>query len=218
MNRLTKYIVGIDLGIQGGVSCLKYELDNSLDRKKAHSIELVEAFTMPKSYRQLYEIIDKWNQFYKLEEVIIEKALIVKGNSRATLQSISKNYGACSATCEIAKVQYREVNPNDWQSIIKDVEINSHFKEISNKKKEIKDTKLRSLSKAFKLFPKAPLTSKRGRILDGIADSIMIAYWGIFNSREEHETLLQDRAKLRQKRKQKRKRREAKKNQETLNK
>lgn len=211
MNNLNRYIIGIDLGLQGGISCLKYELNEDFNRKLSFNIEFIESFEMPRSYKRLYEIIKKWDSVYSIDEVIIEKALIVTGNSKATLQSIAKNYGACSAVCEIAELSYREVSPNDWQKIIKEEEINKYFQDISNKKKEIKDIKLKSLSKVFSLFPQTPLISKRGKLLDGIADSIMIAYWGIFHSKEEHQELLKERAKAKKKRKARKKAREANK-------
>ena len=71
---------------------------------------------------------------------------------------------------KIRKLSFTFVSAQKWQN---------HFG-VSKPRgsKELWNTKTKAYKIATKLFPKAQLTTKRGRVLDGRSDALLIAEYG----------------------------------------
>lgn len=170
-------ILGIDIGKEGGISIL------SKDGKT-----LYDSFSIPIEPLDIMNAIRRISERYVLIHCYVEKqafmnrsygsnpfvrqggkAAFTLGHSQGLIEGILLSFG----------MAYTLIPPRTWQKVIEDVIIPTDIR-ISNKK--MKDTKVKSFIRVRELFPNAPLQTSRGRVLDGIADAILIAYWGALQS------------------------------------
>lgn len=170
---MIEVILGIDIGKEGGVSILSKDGNELYD---AFSIA-TESNDIVNSFKQLYTK-------YIILHCYIEKQAYMNrsyGNNPFARQggksafTLGHSQGLIEGVLLALSVPYTLVPPKTWQKIIESVVIPIDTK-ISNKK--MKDTKVKSYLKVKELFPKAPLVTPRGKVLDGIADAILIAHWG----------------------------------------
>lgn len=170
-----KYYAGIDIGKEGAISVVSYE------DKKILPIFYIE---MPVTDKELVKKLKYINNKFPIDEFCIEKQVYMSrgpsfrqsgkgaftlGHSQGLIEGILIGIGA----------NYSLVSPKTWQSVIKDIDINPSILELSKSCKRLssKTSKQKSLSLCLELFPQVGLITKRGRILDGVADSLCITYW-----------------------------------------
>ena len=155
-------IAGIDPGANGAIAVLDSENPDSvalLDLKK-HSIIAIHEW--------LVEELDYHPSIFWIEDVHSMHGMSAKSNFR-----FGKNIGMITAVAELFRNELSNtVTPKVWQKYIG----------VTAKGKAIK----KQVAKiAQYLYPQAELHGKRGGLLDGRSDALMIAYYGLHNLKEK---------------------------------
>lgn len=170
---MIEVIVGIDIGKEGAISLI------SKDGKTFY-----DAHSMPGDTHDTVEILRSINTKYTITHTYIEKQAFMNrsyGNNPFARQggkaafTLGHSQGVIEGALLALAIPYTLVSPRTWQKVFEDVEINSE-NNITTKK--LKETKIKSYIKARELYPNAPLRTSRGKVLDGVADALLIAYWG----------------------------------------
>ena len=159
-------IAGIDPGINGAIAVL--------DSENPDSVELLDL-----KKNTIFEVFD-WMEgeisSFSPGEIWIEDIHSMYGMSAKSNFGFGKNLGIVTAIAEIfqgeapkkAKITIRTVTPKVWQ---KYVGVTAKGKAIKKQVAKI----------AQYLYPQAELHGKRGGLLDGRSDALMIAYYGLHN-------------------------------------
>ena len=155
-------IAGIDPGVNGAIAVLDSENPDSvalLDLKKHSTITIHE---------WLVEELDYHPSIFWIEDVHSMHGMSAKSNFR-----FGKNIGMITAVAELFRNELSNtVTPKVWQKYIG----------VTAKGKAIK----KQVAKiAQYLYPQAELHGKRGGLLDGRSDALMIAYYGLHNLKEK---------------------------------
>ena len=155
-------IAGIDPGSNGVIAVLDSLNPDSvalLDLKK-HSIITIHEW--------LVEELDYHPRIFWIEDVHSMHGMSAKSNFR-----FGKNIGMITAVAELFRNELSNtVTPKVWQKYIG----------VTAKGKAIK----KQVAKiAQYLYPQAELHGKRGGLLDGRSDALMIAYYGLHNLKEK---------------------------------
>ena len=155
-------IAGIDPGANGAIAVLDSENPDSvalLDLKK-HSIITIHEW--------LVEELDYHPSIFWIENVHSMHGMSAKSNF-----GFGKNIGMITAVAELFRNELSNtVTPKVWQKYIG----------VTAKGKAIK----KQVAKiAQYLYPQAELHGKRGGLLDGRSDALMIAYYGLHNLKEK---------------------------------
>ena len=155
-------IAGIDPGANGAIAVLDSENPDSvalLDLKKRNTVTIHE---------WLVEELD-----YKPSTFWIEDIHSMFGMSAKSNFSFGKNLGIVTAIAELFNHDLpNTVTPKVWQ---KYVGVTAKGKAIKKQVAKI----------AQYLYPQAELHGKRGGLLDGRSDALMIAYYGLHNLKEK---------------------------------
>ena len=156
------FTVGIDPGSSGAIAVLDSLNPDSialLDLKK-HSIITIHEW--------LVEELDYHPSIFWIEDVHSMHGMSAKSNFR-----FGKNIGMITAVAELFRNELSNtVTPKVWQKYIG----------VTAKGKAIK----KQVAKiAQYLYPQAELHGKRGGLLDGRSDALMIAYYGLHNLKEK---------------------------------
>ena len=158
-------IAGIDPGANGAIAVLDSENPDSvalLDLKKT---------TINNIYNWLHSQLR-----FRSGEIWVEDIHSMYGMSAKSNFGFGRNLGVVTAVAEIVKgtlhgmsvITIKTVTPKVWQKYIG----------VTAKGKAIKQ----QVSKiAQYLYPQAELHGKRGGLLDGRSDALMIAYYGLHN-------------------------------------
>lgn len=159
-------ICGIDPGSNGAI-CV-------LDSQDPACIALLDL-----KKNSIYEVFD-WLEgkisSFSNGEIWIEDIHSMYGMSAKSNFGFGRNLGVIRAIAEIfqgeapdkAKITIRTVTPKIWQKFIG---ITAKGKAI---KKQVAET-------ATKLYPTADIRGKKGGLLDGRSDALMIAHYGLHN-------------------------------------
>ncbi|SVC21458.1 uncharacterized protein METZ01_LOCUS274312 [marine metagenome] len=155
-------IAGIDPGANGAIAVLDSENPDSvalLDLKKRNTVTIHE---------WLVEELD-----YKPSTFWIEDIHSMYGMSAKSNFSFGKNLGIVTAIAELFNHDLpNTVTPKVWQKYIG----------VTAKGKAVKQQVAKI---AQYLYPQAELHGKRGGLLDGRSDALMIAYYGLHNLKEK---------------------------------
>jgi len=162
-----KIVIGVDPGLKGAIVMISPG-------------EAMSVFDMPvltvkgkkkKSKKHVYDI-DEIIRILKPTKnknvmVFLEKAQILpKGFTIKSNLGLARCEAIFETVLHFLGVEYQFVNPRVWQ----------HFYDISGKKG---NTKEQSVKKAKELCPQILLETKRGRVLDGRADAVLVANYGL---------------------------------------
>ena len=157
------FIAGIDPGANGAIAVLDSENPDSvalLDLKK-------------KSADVIYNWIFKLEKHPFETKIWIEDIHSMFGMSAKSNFSFGKNLGIVTAIAELFNHDLpNTVTPKIWQ---KYVGVTAKGKAIKKQVAKI----------AQYLYPQAELHGKRGGLLDGRSDALMIAYYGLHNLKEK---------------------------------
>ena len=152
------FIAGIDPGANGAIAVLDSLNPDSvalLDLKKQSIITIHE---------WLVEELDYHPSIFWIEDVHSMHGMSAKSNFR-----FGKNIGMITAVAELFRNELSNtVTPKVWQKYIG----------VTAKGKAIKQQVAKI---AQYLYPQAELHGKRGGLLDGRSDALMIAYYGLHN-------------------------------------
>ncbi len=168
-----KRYIGIDNGLSGGLAMIT--LHNN-GRKEISVIDM-PTISIPtsKGKRQEYDIYQIREFFFcegkkiKPSAIILELATARPGQGVVSMFRTGYGLGLIEGLLCGLKLPYEVVTPQKWKK---------HFSLMLKGKKEKKEIKQFTYSKAKKLFPSAELTGKNGGIKDGRCDAIMMAEYG----------------------------------------
>lgn len=170
-----KYYGGIDIGREVAISIVSYS------KKEIKPVFYIE---MPETDKELLNKLRYINKKFPLDEMCVEKQVYMsRGNySRQSGKgafTLGHSQGLIEGILMTLDINYSVVPPRTWQSIIKNKKVSDNILRLSNSSKKLssKVSKQKSLSLCEQIFPKVPLITKRGRVLDGLADSLCITYW-----------------------------------------
>lgn len=157
--------IGIDPGKSGGLSVV--------DGSKVLAYKEMPLLEGELDTSSIICLLIKWVDDYSVENVYIEVQQAMGGQGVTSTFTTGYNYGIligilCSIGLPIIKVR-----PKVWQEVFKYTSILPELEEL-----KMKETKKKSLSACYKLFPLIPLMTPRGRWMDGISDSILIGFYG----------------------------------------
>lgn len=156
-------IAGIDPGTNGAIAVLDSESPDSvalLDLKKQSTTDIWDWLIRVQGTKPHPHII--W----------IEDVHSMHGMSAKSNFGFGKNVGMITTIAELTWDEVKTVTPKIWQKYIG---VTVKGKAI---KKEVAEI-------AQVLYPNAELHGKRGGLLDGRADALMIAYYGLKHPMEE---------------------------------
>ena len=155
-------IAGIDPGANGAIAIL--------DSKNPDSVALLDLkkTTINNIHNWLHSQLR-----FRGNEIWVEDIHSMYGMSAKSNFSFGRNLGSILAITELLKgIPPKTVTPKVWQKYIG----------VTAKGKAIK----KQVAKiAQYLYPQAELHGKRGGLLDGRSDALMIAYYGLHNLKEK---------------------------------
>ena len=155
-------VCGIDPGANGAIAIL--------DSKNPDSVALLDLkkTTINNIHTWLHSQLR-----FRGSEIWIEDIHSMYGMSAKSNFSFGRNLGSILAIIELLKgIPPKTVTPKVWQ---KYVGVTAKGKAIKNQVAKI----------AQYLYPQAELHGKRGGLLDGRSDALMIAYYGLHNLKEK---------------------------------
>ena len=149
------YFIGIDPGQKGALSIIShYHYD---DNKFIHVIDMP---LFPSKEINTIGVREFFSVIISRESICyIEKAQSMPRQGVTSTFNYGQGYGKLKAVLEILGISYQEISPQLWK------------KEFSLIKKDKKD----SVTVAMKLFPEITFKTPKGRLLDGRAESLLIA-------------------------------------------
>lgn len=158
-------VLGIDPGKTGGLALLKYSKG---------VISILSALEMP---TEEYEIALTIRAMIGKTKplVFIEQQQAMPKQGVVSTFTLANHYGYLRGVCTGLGLSVLPVRPKVWQSSY-EPSLTPPAVLLSTK---LKPTKIKSLTSCMELFSKQPILTARGRWLDGLADSIMIAHYGI---------------------------------------
>lgn len=168
-------IAGIDPGQQGAIAFIntkkktEWVLDMPLLPEKG-----IDAL-------QLYYYLDGED----VEKVFLEKAQSMPGQSSVAMFNYGVGYGKILAVLAIFKLPFEEIRPNKWKT-----EFGLSGLKKTNKKEKMtkeektaakKQRKEMAVKTAMQMFPKLKdeFYTERGKMLDGRAEALLIAAYGV---------------------------------------
>ena len=154
-------ICGIDPGANGAIAIL--------DSKNPDSVALLDLkkTTINNIYNWLHSQLR-----FRGSQIWVEDIHSMYGMSAKSNFSFGRNLGSILAIIELLKgIPPKTVTPKVWQ---KYVGVTAKGKAIKKQVAKI----------AQYLYPQAELHGKRGGLLDGRSDALMIAYYGLHNKEE----------------------------------
>jgi len=147
-------VAGIDPGANGAIAVL--------DSKNPDSVALLDLNKV-----SIYESA-KWLYNQKIDAIWLESVHSLYGMSARSNFGFGRNFGIAFAIAKLGTSgsHVNQVTPKAWQKFI----------EVTVKGKGIKQevAKIANI-----LYPTADLYGKRGGLLDGRSDAIMIAHYGL---------------------------------------
>ena len=144
--------IGIDPGKQGAIGII--ELNDVVDFK---IFDMPLLFNKEIDGNEIYKILGVY--LYEKPVCFIEKAQSMPAQGIVSVFKYGMGYGKLLACLEILKIPYQEISSQKWKK---------HFSLIKKDKRE-------SVAVAKKLFPEIEFETKRGRLLDGRAEALLIA-------------------------------------------
>ena len=166
---MIEYFMGIDPGLSGALSCI----DSSSNVIFTHDMPVVEV-EISGSTRRVIDLYALKDLMLRVKSDYSHSSIYVFSEQTSPLfklpaqsnWSLGASDFAIRTAVAFLDLRFVLVRPKMWQKI------------YNIKTKEDSDTKSQSYQIAKRLFPKAELETKRGRVLDGRADSLLIAEYG----------------------------------------
>lgn len=166
---MSKYVIGLDLGLKGGIVVLK-------NKKIVYQCVMPIVGGKEVNNRRVAGILNFFNKRGSCH-LVFEKFGGFFGYAKKATASLSRQQGNVIACAELVGMPYTTVTPQQWQKVCW-VGVNVVMKKSGGKK--VKDTKAMALIAAKRLFPSNSfLASKRSFVPhDGIVDSALLAIYG----------------------------------------
>ena len=138
--------LGIDPGLSGAIAIIKGDD--------------VQVFDCPETIPEMAAIVKLYKDNSK---VLIEKVNAFYKSSAKSAFTFGSNFGAWQAIFASFQIPYEFITPRQWQ------------KQMFDSAKKVEDTKRQSFERAMRLYPNIELKTKRGKILDGRCDALLLA-------------------------------------------
>ena len=147
-------VCGIDPGVNGAIAVLDSSNPDSVALLDLNKVTIYNAYL--------------WLEYHQTRVVWIEDVHSLFGMSAKSNFGFGRNLGIVTAISQIATpgVIAKTVTPKIWQKYIG---VTAKGKAIKKQVAEI----------ATKLYPRANIYGKRGGLLDGRSDALMIAHYGL---------------------------------------
>ncbi len=165
---MNKWIVGIDLGLNGAISSMTEKGD-------------ITTLPMPIvgkhiDWDELCRLLKPFSYEYQKDKgiLVFEKLGQIFQSSKATAMSMGRQSEGMIVMCKCLGIPYREVPPKEWQAEM--------FKGIDKIYKGNKlDTKAMALEKIKQIYPKLKLTFGERAIKphDGLIDSVLLCEYAM---------------------------------------
>lgn len=156
--------IGIDPGQKGGIAIIKKIIHNPMD-EDTQQIFLLETPLNDKEIDVMTIAMFLRANIPENEQAfcILEKAQPMPKQGVTSVFNYGEGYGELKAMLKFLKIKFQEVRPQVWK---KEFNLNTDKK--------------RSASTCINLFPsiKEQLYTPRGRLKDGIAESLLMAEYG----------------------------------------
>lgn len=151
MSRLCVGYIGIDPGSSGGMALLTAS-DEAL------------FFDWPESgdVQSIWNALLDWKERYRIDGVALERVHSMTGQGVKSVFSFGRNLGVWQGLLTASGLSWIFPTPQEWQKRF-------------IKPSDGDTTKARSLAVARRMFPDAELTGKRGGILAGRPDALLMA-------------------------------------------
>lgn len=156
---IDKYYIGIDPGKKGAIAIIDQ------DMKLINSYEMPLTASKEIDSKEIFNILGSYSIIHTTK-IILEHAQSMPSQGVKSMFNYGRGYGKLQAVIECLEIPYIEIKSQKWK------------KEFNLIKKDKKD----SVLVAHKLFPKEVFQTPRGRLLDGKAESILMAEWGRRNN------------------------------------
>jgi crossover junction endodeoxyribonuclease RuvC len=164
---MNKVIIGIDPGLNGAIAVITPEA------YAVHDIPVLEV-KKGKSVKRRYNAVEiariiktvLTNAAVKNQnvEVWLEDVHAMPGQGVTSMFSMGRGLGIYEGIVSAIGLPLQYISPITWK------------KKVMNGQGKEKDA---AVYKAQQLFPNAVLTTPRGRLLDGRAEALLIAYYGM---------------------------------------
>lgn len=147
--------IGIDPGKAGAIAIINSSgavlsfIDMPLTATKEIDGEAIYSF-----FKKNFDVYNKERYF-----CILELAQAMPQQGVVSVFNYGKGFGKIQSVLEILKISTQEIRPMAWK------------KEFSL----VKTDKVESVAKAVKMFPEVEFFTKRGRMLDGLAEAFLLA-------------------------------------------
>lgn len=182
-DNLFEIFIGIDPGSIGGFSILTKEGGVKC------AIELPFKKNKDLDWMKLSEELDSCNESTNYEikyTCFIERPIYMPSQAVKSTATSWFNYGKLIMILEMFHISYQEIGPKEWKKefnlIMPSLKLTKSQKEILSKKQKNalktarkKEIKIKSVSTAEHLFPGITLYTPGGRMLDGIAEALLIS-------------------------------------------
>lgn len=150
---MEKSYIGIDPGQKGGITVISDEI---------YSFEMLLTPNKEIDCRNIFLLLENLRDNENYVFCVIEKSQSMSKQGVKSTFNYGRGYGELLAILKILEIPFQEISSMKWK------------KEFSL----IKKTKKDSVSIAKKLNPIEKFETKRGRLMDGKAESFLIAEWG----------------------------------------
>lgn len=147
---MTKIYIGIDVGKKGALSAI--DTDGNI----------IKSFEYKDDIQSMIQEIQELTFEYSITMCIIEKVHSMPNQGAPSTFTFGENFGMWQGIMYAFGIPFDLVRPQQW---MKDTGVPP-----KSDKKAIAQC-------AQRLFPKADLYTPRGRLLDGVSDSLMMAHY-----------------------------------------
>ena len=162
-------VLGIDPGLMGGLAFVE---SRDAELLALHDTPVIRVTKSKKEIdiTGLAHLVQHW----KAEAAFIEKVGAMPGQGVTSMFRFGMGYGILLGICGGLDIPITLVRPRTWQArMLRDT---------------AKGTKGASVLRARQLYPDAELVTPRGRLLDGRADALLLARYGILHELPEGVT------------------------------
>ena len=156
---MNRTVISVDPGTKGAIAVIY------IDKKKVEFVDITQKPSV------LIDILTHIKVSTELLGVVIEDVHAIPGSAAKSTFKFGFNYGAITAVLySVVRVVFK-IPPKEWQDFI-GLKVSKKLKG-DRRKREIK---LKVASIAKKLYPNAEVYGKRGGLLDGRTDALMIGH------------------------------------------
>ena len=176
-------VIGVDPGASGAM-CLLTKNNSRISMKFWDNEVLLDP---DKFFNNFVDDFEKDMESINPDKIVFEKVHSLGNMSAKSNFSFGANVAISRWFLTVISTAYElpfiEITPQKWQKEIEFPSLTKEEKESMDQNQRTKAQKQRALEYALTLYPEAKpyLFTKRGRLLDGRVDALLIAHHGVIN-------------------------------------